>query len=217
MRSAPFRDRAHAGSLLARAVIARMHAGANPVVLALPRGGVPVASPVATLLRAPLDLFLVRKLGLPGEEEVAIGAIASGGIRVLNDRVIAECGIDAATIDLITRREQQEIERRDLAYRGDRPPIELLHRTIVLVDDGLATGATMRAAVTALRSRKPAAIIVAVPVGSREACQDLRHAADDLICLETPEPFIAVGKWYEDFSQTSDDEVRRVLHAYHQK
>ena len=194
-----------------------MHAGANPVVLALPRGGVPVASPVATLLRAPLDLFLVRKLGLPGEEEVAIGAIASGGIRVLNDRVIAQCGIDEATIELITRREQQEIERRGLAYRGNRPPIELLDRTIVLVDDGLATGATMRAAVTALRSRKPAAILVAVPVGSQEACEALRHAADDLVCLETPEPFIAVGKWYEDFSQTSDEEVRKVLHAYRQK
>ena len=194
-----------------------MHDGANAVVLALPRGGVPVASQVATLLRAPLDLFLVRKLGLPGEEEVALGAIASGGIRVLNDRVIAECGIDAATIEIITRREQQEIERRNLAYRGNRPPIELLDRTIVLVDDGLATGATMRAAVTALRSRKPAAIIVAVPVGSREACEALRLEADDLICLETPEPFIAVGKWYEDFSQTSDEEVRRVLHAYRQK
>ena len=194
-----------------------MHDGANAVVLALPRGGVPVASQVATLLRAPLDLFLVRKLGLPGEEEVALGAIASGGIRVLNDRVIAECGIDAATIEIITRREQQEIERRNLAYRGNRPPIELLDRTIVLVDDGLATGATMRAAVTAQRSRKPAAIIVAVPVGSREACEALRLEADDLICLETPEPFIAVGKWYEDFSQTSDEEVRRVLHAYRQK
>ena len=217
MRSPRFRDRAHAGSLLARAVIPRIHERANAVVLALPRGGVPVASPVATLLRAPLDLFLVRKLGLPGEEEVAIGAIASGGIRVLNDRVIAECGIDEATIELITRREQQEIERRGLAYRGDRPPIDLVDRTIVLVDDGLATGATMRAAVTALRSQKPAAIIVAVPVGSREACEALGHAADDLICLETPEPFIAVGNWYEDFSQTSDEEVRRVLHAYHQE
>ena len=194
-----------------------MHDGANAVVLALPRGGVPVASPVATLLRAPLDLFLVRKLGLPGEEEVAIGAIASGGIRVLNGRVIAECGIDETTIELIARREQQEIERRDLAYRGNRAPIELLDRTIVLVDDGLATGATMRAAVTALRFRKPAAIIVAVPVGSREACEALRLEADDLICLETPEPFIAVGKWYEDFSQNSDEEVRRVLHAYRQK
>lgn len=194
-----------------------MHDGANAVVLALPRGGVPVASPVATLLRAPLDLFLVRKLGLPGEEEVALGAIASGGIRVLNDRVIAECGIDEATIELITRREQQEIERRDLAYRGNQPPIELLDRTIVLVDDGLATGATMRAAVTALRSRKPASILVAVPVGSQEACEALRLEADDLICLESPEPFIAVGKWYEDFSQTSDQEVRKVLHAYRQK
>ena len=193
-----------------------MPEGGEAVVLALPRGGVPVASPIARVLRAPLDVLLVRKLGLPGEEEVAIGAIGSGGIRVLNQQLIDQCGIESATIESITQREQKEIERRELIYRRNRPPLDLHDRVIVLVDDGLATGATMRAAVMTLRRREPLAILALAPVGSREACDALRSEVDLLICLHTPQPFIAVGLWYQDFSQTSDDEVRAVLDRHRQ-
>lgn len=170
----------------------------------------PVAAPVAGELRAPLDVLLVRKLGLPGQEEVAIGALASGGIRVLNDEIIELARIDAATVEQITAREQREIQRREEGYRRDTP-LDPADRIIVLVDDGLATGATMRAAVSALRTRRPRKIIVAVPVGSPEACASLRDDADSLICLLTPEQFESVGRWYLEFTQTSDQEVRRLL------
>ena len=181
------------------------------IVLALPRGGVPVAYEVAKSLHAPLDIFLVRKLGVPGHEEFAMGAVASGGVRVLNDRVVQELGIPPAVIDAVTAKEEQELARRERAYRGDRPPPELRGRTVVLVDDGLATGSTMRAALTALRDWRPERVVVAVPVAAPEACDALRSMADEVVCAITPEPFHAVGVWYQEFGQTSDDEVRSLL------
>ena len=207
-----FQDRHDAGRALAERL--RHYAGRDDVlVLALPRGGVPVAYEVASALDAPLDLFLVRKLGLPGHEEFAIGAIASGGVRVVSDEVIRELGIDEERLDAITRREQTELERRERRYRGGRPPPEVEGRTVILVDDGLATGSTMRAAVAALRAEGPARIVVAVPTAARETCDDLRPDVDELICATTPEPFLAVGLWYSDFSQTTDEEVHTLLSA----
>lgn len=204
-----FRDRRDAGRFLARRL--KRYAGRSGVlVLALPRGGVPVAYEVAKELRAPLDLFLVRKLGMPGHEEYAMGAIASGGVRVLNDRIVNE-GIPADVIDRVTRQELQELERRERAYRGTRPPPEIRGRTVILVDDGLATGSTMRAAAAALRRLGPKKIVVAVPVAAPETCDELRSEVDEIVCAETPRPFQAVGLWYDDFSQTTDDEVRDLL------
>jgi putative phosphoribosyl transferase len=204
-----FRDRRDAGRFLARRL--KRYAGRSDVlVLALPRGGVPVAYEVARELRAPLDLFLVRKLGLPGHEEYAMGAIASGGVRVLNDRVVGQ-GIPADVIDRVTRRELQELERREQAYRGNRPPPEIRGRTVILVDDGLATGSTMRAAAAALRRLGPKKVVVAVPVAAPETCDELRTEVDEVVCAETPQPFQAVGLWYDDFSQTTDDEVRDLV------
>jgi putative phosphoribosyl transferase len=201
-----FRDRRDAGRFLARRL--KRYAGRSDVlVLALPRGGVPVAYEVAKELRAPLDLFLVRKLGVPGHEEYAMGAIASGGVRVLNDRAVNQ-GIPADIIDRVTRRELRELERRERAYRGNRPPPEMRGRTVILVDDGLATGSTMRAAAAALRRLGPKKIVVAVPVAAPETCDELRSEVDEVVCAETPQPFQAVGLWYDDFSQTTDDEVR---------
>jgi len=183
----------------------------NAIVLALPRGGVPVGYQVARSLRVPLDVFVVRKLGVPGHEELAMGAIASGGVRLLNDEVVDALGIPGPLIDQVARREQAELERREQLYRGNRPLVSLTNKTVILVDDGLATGSTMRAAVAAIRRQQPKEIIVAVPVGAPSTCDEMREVAEDVVCLRTPEPFVAVGLWYRDFGETSDAEVRELL------
>jgi predicted phosphoribosyltransferase len=209
--SAPvFRDRVAAGRALARA-LAPYAGRKDVVVLALPRGGVPVAYEVARALAAPLDVFLVRKLGVPGQRELAMGAIASGGAQVLNRDVIDSLRIPASAIAAVVREEQQELERRARAFRGTRPEPDVRGKTVLLVDDGLATGSTMRAAVAALRRREPAAIVVAAPVGSTTTCAVLQDEADAVVCAATPEPFYAVGQAYEDFTQTTDEEVRDLL------
>ncbi len=205
-----FRDRLDAGRRLAARLGA--YAGRPDVlVLALPRGGVPIGYEVARVLRVPLDVFLVRKLGLPGQEELAMGAIASGGVRVINDEVVRRLRVAADVVNAVAEEELRELRRREREYRDDRPPPDVRGRTIVLVDDGLATGSTMRAAVAALRSQHPARIVVAVPVGAAETCADIEAEADEVVCAQTPEPFYAVGLWYEDFSQTTDEEVRELL------
>jgi putative phosphoribosyl transferase len=181
------------------------------IVLALPRGGVPVGAVVAERLNVPLDIFLVRKLGFPGHEEFAIGAIASGGIRVMNQAALQMGRISQEEIDEIAAHEEIELERREDEYRGDRPHLKLDGKIIILVDDGLATGSTMRAAVAALRQQNPAKIIVAVPVASADACELLSREADEVLCASIPEPFHAVGLWYEDFAQTTDEEVKELL------
>ena len=203
-------DRISAGRDLARALVKyRKHA--DVVVLALPRGGVPVAAEVAHELHAPLDILVVRKLGTPGQEELAMGAIASGGIRVLNPEIVESLGIGRKVIEEVAAREQLEVERRMKAYRGDRPWMGLEERRVILVDDGIATGATMRAAIAAVRTQNPQKVIVAVPVAPTETIAQLRRQADEVVCLATPEPFHAIGIWYRSFPQLSDDEVRRVL------
>ena len=206
-----FRDRTVAGQLLAERL--KPYAGRGDVlVLALPRGGVPVAFEVARALDAPLDVFLVRKLGLPGQEELAMGAIASGGDIVLNDDVVAAAGVSRETVERVAALEQLELERRERLYRGTRLPAVVKGRTVILVDDGLATGATMRAAVKALKCRRPAQIVIAVPVASRETCEEFRAAGDALcVCAVTPAPFDGVGRWYTDFTQTTDEEVSALL------
>lgn len=205
-----FQDRRDAGKKLAGELV--RYAGRNDVlILALPRGGVPVAYEVALALDAPLDVFIVRKLGLPGREELAVGAIASGGIRVLNEDVIGLLNVPQEVISFVAKRELQELQRREQIYRGERPGPEVRERTVILIDDGLATGASMRAAVAGLRAQHPARIVVAVPTASKEACEGLRHEVDELVCGMTPEPFYGVGKWYEDFRQTTDEEVRALL------
>jgi putative phosphoribosyl transferase len=206
-----FDDRMDAGDRLASRLLSRYGHGSDIVVLALPRGGVPVALPVARALRAPLDVFVVRKLGVPGQEELAMGAVAHGGVRVLNDSVVKTLGIPQAVIDGVAEREQAEIERREREYRGERPYPQLRGRTVVLVDDGLATGASMRAAVRALRQFDPSRIVVAVPVSAPDTCAKLAREVDEVICAETPETFAAVGEWYRDFQQTTDAEVRHLL------
>jgi putative phosphoribosyl transferase len=208
-----FSDRHHAGAVLARQLL-HLAGRTDVVVLALPRGGVPVAVEVARALGAPMDVFMVRKLGLPAHPELAMGAIGSGGVRVMNEDVVVRHRLTAADIEAVTRTERIELERRERAYRNGRPAVSFEGRTAVLIDDGLATGATMRAAVHAVRLRGPTRVVVAVPVGSREACAALREAADEVVCALTPEPFSAVGLWYEDFSQTTDDEVRQLLSTY---
>ncbi len=205
-----FQNRAEAGRLLAEKLMDFAN-HAEVLVLALPRGGVPVAFEVAAQLHVPLDVFMVRKLGVPGEEELAMGAIATGGVRVLNERIINTLGISPEVIDGVTANEQQELMRRERLYRDDRPFPDLRGRTVILIDDGLATGATMHAAALALRKLNPAYIIVAVPVAVAETCDQFRHEVDDVICAVTPEPFYGVGRWYKDFSQTTDDEVRILL------
>lgn len=205
-----FRDRAEAGRALAEHL--RKYAGRDDViVLALPRGGVPVGYEVARALGAPLDVFLVRKLGVPGREELAFGAIASGGARVLNQEVVDVLGIDDELIEAVARREQAELHRRDALYRGGAPPPDVRGKVVILVDDGLATGATMRAAVLALRKAEPAKIVVAVPTAAPQTCEELRPHVDEIVCAITPDPFFAVGMWYRDFSETTDDQVRELL------
>ena len=205
-----FANRAEAGRLLADKL--EKYVGRNDViVLGLPRGGVPVAYEVAKSLRAPLDVFIVRKLGVPGFEELAAGAIASGGVRVLNEDVLRALPNADEIIESVTAKETAELERREKSYRDDRPAPELRDRVVILVDDGLATGATMRAAVKALRQRGVAKIVVAVPVGPPDTCREFEDEADETICASAPEFFQAVGQYYEDFSQTSDEEVRDLL------
>jgi putative phosphoribosyl transferase len=207
---APFKDRRDAGRKLAQKLAA--YAGqSNVLILALPRGGVPVAYEVALAINAPLDIFLVRKLGLPGREELAIGAIASGGIRVLNKDIIRMLSIPEEVINFVVKRELQELQRREKLYRGDRPFPEVRDRTVVLIDDGLATGASMRAAITGLRAQGPARIVVAVPAAAPDVCHAFQCEVDEIVCAVTPEPFYGVGRWYEDFSQVTDEEVRILL------
>jgi predicted phosphoribosyltransferase len=205
-----FQDRFEAGRVLA-SKLSQFANRRDVVVLALPRGGVPVGFEVAKALNAPLDVFVVRKLGLPGHEELAMGAIASGGIRVLNEDLIRGLGIPQEVIDAVAAKEERELERREREYREGRPPIDVRGRTVILVDDGLATGSSMRVAALALRQRQPAKIIVAVPVASAVTCSEFESEVDKVVCAVTPEPFLAVGQWYRDFSQTSDEEVRELL------
>ena len=209
----PFRHRDEAGRALAErlAALAASWDRTNAVVLALPRGGVPVARPIAQALGLPLDVLIVRKLGVPGQPEFAMGAIASGGLRVLNEDVVRELDISTTTVDTVARAEGLELARREQLYRGQRPPPAIGGRTVIVVDDGLATGATMRAAVQALRSQAPARIVVAVPVAAPDTAALLRSEADDVVTVATPEPFVAVGRWYRDFDQVDDAEVRRAL------
>ncbi|HWF08347.1 MAG TPA: phosphoribosyltransferase [Bryobacteraceae bacterium] len=205
-----FRNRADAGKILAARVEADI-GDTSALVLGLPRGGVPVAFEVAQTLHGDLDVFTVRKLGVPTLEEMAMGAIASGGVRFLNRALIHELGISQAEVEQVTAREWTELQGRERLYREGRPPLEVEDRTIILVDDGLATGASMHAAARALRAWRPKEIIIAVPVAARQTCDDLRRDVDRIICAATPEPFYAVGAWYEDFTQTTDAEVRDLL------
>ncbi|MGZ6601191.1 MAG: phosphoribosyltransferase, partial [Gaiellaceae bacterium] len=208
-----FRDRSEAGRLLAERLRGSAH-GADVVVLGLPRGGVTVAFEIARALDVPLDIFLVRKLGVPGYEELAFGAIATGGMRVLNKPVLEKLTIPSEWIEAIDAKERRELERRERDYRGERPPPDLAGRTVILVDDGLATGATMLAAVRAVRLDEPSRVVVAVPVADPEVCRSLGVEADEVVCLRTPERLGAVGLWYEDFRQTSDEEVRELLRDF---
>jgi putative phosphoribosyl transferase len=205
-----FADRVEAGQVLA-AKLSAYRDRDDVLVLALPRGGVPVASEVARALNVPFDVFVVRKLGVPGHEELAMGAIASGGVRQLNHDVVDALGIPQNMIDAVAAREQRELERREQAYRGARPPLALINKTIIIVDDGLATGATMSAAIMAARQQHPARVIAAAPVGAVSSCAGLATEADEVVCARTPEPFVAVGMWYRDFAPTTDDEVRSLL------
>jgi putative phosphoribosyl transferase len=205
-----YRDRFEAGQRLASKLMA--YADRQDVlVLGLPRGGVPVAYEVAKALHAPLDVFIVRKLGVPGREELAMGAIATGGIRVINESVVRMLHIPEHIIDAVAAREQQELERREHLYRDDRPPPDVHASTVILIDDGLATGSTMRAAIAALRLQHPARIVVAVPVAALPTCEELGTEVDEIVCAQTPEPFYGVGLWYENFSQTTDEEVHDLL------
>ncbi len=206
-----FRDRHEAGLLLGEELSKRFGRRADAIVLALPRGGVPIGAEVARAIGAPLDVFIVRKLGVPGHEELAMGAIASGGVRVLNDEVLRYISVPQSTIDAVAAREQLELARRERSYRGARPPLDVSGKTVFVVDDGLATGSTMRAAVRALRAMGAREVLVAVPVAAKETCDEFRAEADDIICLRTPSPFQAVGLWYEDFFQTTDEEVHALL------
>jgi putative phosphoribosyl transferase len=207
-----FRDRSDAGRELARHL--REFAGrADVQVLALPRGGVPVAWEVARELEVPLDVYLVRKLGVPGQEELAMGAIASGGIRILNEEVVRALGITEDQIAAVAADEARELARREREYRGERPQPDVSGRTVILIDDGLATGSTMRAAAAAVQAQNPAELVVAAPVGAEESCRALRTEVDRVVCARTPEPFYGVGLWYHDFRQTTDEEVRELLRS----
>jgi putative phosphoribosyl transferase len=206
----PHRDRTEAGRYLAKK-LADYSGRPDVLVLALPRGGVPVAYEVARALGAPLDVFLVRKLGVPGHEELAMGALASGGLVLLNQELVRALGIGRSLINEVISTQRAELERRDRQYREDRPPPDVRGNTVILIDDGLATGASMRAAVAALRQQHPGRIVVAVPIAAPSTCAELREEVDEIVCARTPEPFRAVGLWYEDFTQTTDDEVRDLL------
>jgi predicted phosphoribosyltransferase len=206
----PFRDRTEAGALLAQK-LGRYANRSDVLILALPRGGVPVALEVAKALNAPLDVFLVRKLGVPGHEELAMGAIASAGVQVLNRDVVDSLRIPRAMIEAAAAVERRELERRERLYRDDRPLPPVRGRAVILIDDGLATGSTMRAAVAALRKLHPARVVVAVPTAAPSTCAEFKNEVDEMICAETPQPFYAVGAWYEDFSQVTDEEVRHML------
>jgi predicted phosphoribosyltransferase len=207
---APFKDRRNAGKKLAQKLTTYVGCSQG-LILALPRGGVPVAYEVALALNIPLDIFSVRKLGVPGREELAFGAIASGGVRVLNHDVVRMLSIPDEVIDFVAKREAQELKRRENLYRGNRPLPELSNRTVILVDDGLATGASMRAAVAGLRAQRPARIVIAVPAAAPEVCQAFQTEVDEVVCAITPELFHGVGRWFEDFSQVTDEEVRILL------
>lgn len=204
-----FKDREEAGRILANRLT--KYANQKPIVLGLPRGGVPVAFEVAKALKAPLDVYVVRKLGVPGHEELAMGAIASGDVRVLNKRVIEDLRISEEAIETETRKEQEELKRRELLYRGKRPPLDVSNRTVVLVDDGIATGSTIKAAIAALKKQKAGRIVVAVPVAPASTIEELKRQVDEVICVSTPEFFYAISLWYEEFPQTSDEEVRELL------
>jgi putative phosphoribosyl transferase len=206
----PYHDRAEAGRILATE-LARYAQRPEVTVLALPRGGVPVAFEVAEALGAPLDVFLVRKLGVPGHEELAMGAIASGGVRLLNEEVVRGLGIGSDVIEEVMARERDELRRRERDYRDDRPAPDVRGRTVILIDDGLATGASMRVAVVALRKRHPGRLVIAVPIASPSTCAEFQTEVDEVICARTAEPFYSVGFWYEDFSQTTDAEVCELL------
>jgi putative phosphoribosyl transferase len=212
MMDRTFRDRQDAGVQLA-AQLLRYAGDPTVMVLGLPRGGVPVAYQVAQRLQAPLDIFVVRKLGVPGHRELAMGAIATGGVRVLNPEVVSALRISEPMIAAVAAQEEQELERQRRAYRGDLPFPDLAGRIVIVVDDGLATGSTMRAAVKALRQMQPARIVVAAPVAAAETCRSLAREADEVVCVSTPESFHAVSMWYQEFSQTSDEEVRLLLEA----
>ena len=212
--TSPFDNRRDAGRKLA-AALQHYASRADVLVFALPRGGVPVAFEVAQALNAPLDVFLVRKLGVPGHEELAMGAIATGGLIVLNDNVVQALRISRQELDRVAAMEREELARREREYRGDRPPPGVEGRTVILIDDGLATGSTMRAAAAALRQQGPARIVIAVPVSSPQTCQELGAEVDEIVCLVTPEMFYAVGMWYIDFSPTTDEEVRDLLRQSH--
>ena len=205
-----FRDRTDAGQQLA-ARLTEYAGRADVLVLGLPRGGVPVAYEVATALEAPLDVWLVRKLGVPSQPELAMGAIASGGVEILSRALISDLGIPDAVVEQVAAGERRELARREALYRGTRPPALIRDRAVILVDDGLATGSTMEAAILAVRQHAPARVVVAAPVGARDTCARLAGVADAVVCASTPEWFTAVGSWYDDFSQTSDDEVARLL------
>lgn len=212
----PFKNRRDAGRKLAQMLSAYMR-GQNILILALPRGGVPVAYEVALALSVPLDILIVRKVGLPGQEELAIGAIASGGIRVLNRDIIRMLSVPEEVVNFVVKREIEELQRQERIFRGDRPPPEVHELTVLLIDDGLATGASMRAAVAGVRTRHPARIVVAVPVAAFETCDALRSEVDEVVCVMTPEPFYGVSRWYDDFSQVSDEEVRALLEEAHRQ
>ena len=208
-----FRDRTDAGQVLA-ARLGHLAGRPDAVVLGLPRGGVPVASEVAVALAAPLDVLLARKLGVPGQPELAMGAVAAGGVQVLNRAVVDSLGIGAEAVAAVATREAAEVDRRERAYRPGRPRLDLTGKVVVLVDDGLATGATMRAAVAATRAQGPARVVVAVPVGARETCASLAAEVDELVCAESPARFAAVSQWYDDFSQVTDDDIRTLLRLH---
>ena len=210
MMAARFTDRYHAGRRLA-AALAPYAGRPNLLVLALPRGGVPVGFEVARALHAPLDIMLVRKLGVPGHEELAMGAIASGGIRVMSPDIVNALSIPDRVIAAVAANEENELNRRERTYRDDRPAPDVRGKTVILVDDGLATGSTMRAAAAAIQARHPERLVIAVPVAPRETCESLLHEADDVVCATVPEPFFAVSNWYQDFAQTTDQEVRELL------